>query len=54
MAEQTKERSMTTDDETETEVRSQNTPAFTEYPIGAAKKNKTKILKILTLGYSLV
>ncbi len=40
---------MTTDEETETEVRSKNTPAITVYAIGAAKDNKIKIFEIITL-----
>ncbi len=35
--------------ETETEMRSKNTPAITAHAIGAAKDNKMKIFEILTL-----
>ncbi len=35
--------------ETETEVRSRNTPAITGYAIGAAKDSETKIFEIITL-----
>ncbi len=50
MAEQTKKRLRTTDDETETEVRSKNTPAVIAYAIGAVKDNKMKIFEIVTLN----
>ncbi len=55
MAEQTKKRSMTTDEETETEteVRSKNTPAITTYAIGATKENEMKIFEIITLSKSI-
>ncbi len=49
MAEQTKKRLMTTDNETETEVMSKNTPAIIDYAIGAVKENEMKILDIITL-----
>ncbi len=51
MAEQTKRRLITTGDETETEteVRSKNTPAVTDYAIGAMKDNKMKIFEIIIL-----
>ncbi len=35
--------------ETETEVRSKNTPAITDYAIGAAKENEMKIFEIIIL-----
>ncbi len=44
-------RSMTTDDETETEVRSNNTPAITTYSIGAVKDKEMKIFEIMTLVF---
>ncbi len=50
MAEQRKKRLMTTDDETETKVRSKNTPAITVYAIGAVKDNKMEIFQIITLN----
>ncbi len=37
--------------ETETEVRSKNTPAITAYAIGAAKDNKITIFEIITLNW---
>ncbi len=43
---------MTTDDETE--VRSKNTPAITDYATGAVKDNKMKIFEIITLRYILL
>ncbi len=36
--------------ESETEVRSKNTPAITAYAIGVVKDNKMKIFKITTLN----
>ncbi len=36
--------------ETETEVRSKNTPAINTYAIGAAKDNKMKIFQIISLN----
>ncbi len=39
---------MTTDDETETEVRSKNTSAITDYAIGHGKDNEIKMFDILT------
>ncbi len=34
--------------ETETEVRSKNTPAITTYTVGAVKDNELKIFEIIT------
>ncbi len=51
MAEQTKKRQINTDDET-WEVRSQNTPAITNYR-GAAKENEMKIFEMITLNTNL-
>ncbi len=44
-----KKRSKTTDEETETEVRSKNIPAITDYVVGAVKDHQMKIFEITTL-----